>query len=33
MMGKNGRIRVTEQFTWEIVSEKTLAVYRELVDR
>jgi glycosyltransferase involved in cell wall biosynthesis len=33
MMGKNGRIRVTEQFTWEIAAEKTLAVYRELVDR
>ena len=33
MMGKNGRNRVAEQFTWEIVSEKTLAVYRELVDR
>jgi len=31
-MGKNGRNRVTEQFTWEIASEKTLEVYRELVD-
>jgi glycogen synthase len=32
-MGKNGRSRVEEQFTWDIVSEKTLLVYRELVDR
>jgi glycosyltransferase involved in cell wall biosynthesis len=32
MMGKNGRKRVEEQFTWEIASEKTLNVYRELVD-
>ena len=31
-MGKNGRNRVTEQFTWETVSENTLRVYRELVD-
>jgi glycogen(starch) synthase len=32
-MGKNGRKRVEEQFTWEIASEKTLEVYQELVDR
>ena len=32
MMGKNGRNRVEEQFTWDIVSDKTLAVYQELVD-
>jgi glycogen(starch) synthase len=31
-MGKNGRNRVEEQFTWEIASEKTLGVYQELVD-
>jgi glycosyltransferase involved in cell wall biosynthesis len=31
-MGKNGRNRVKEQFTWEIASENTLSVYRELVD-
>jgi len=31
-MGKNGRNRVLEQFTWDIVSEKTLGVYQELVD-
>jgi len=32
MMGKNGRNRVEEHFTWEIASEKTLGVYQELVD-
>jgi glycosyltransferase involved in cell wall biosynthesis len=32
MMGKNGRDRVEEHFTWEIASEKTLKVYQELVD-
>ena len=32
MMGKNGRNRVEEQFTWDLVSDKTLAVYQELVD-
>ena len=31
-MGKIGRNRVEEQFTWEIASEKTLGVYQELVD-
>jgi glycogen synthase len=31
-MGMNGRNRVREHFTWDIVSEKTLAVYQELVD-
>ena len=31
-MGKNGRNRVEELFTWDITSEKTLAVYQELVD-
>ena len=31
-MGKNGRDRVLEQFTWEIASENTLRVYQELVD-
>jgi glycogen synthase len=31
-MGKNGRNRVLEQFTWEIASENTLRVYEELVD-
>ncbi len=31
-MGKNGRNRVLEQFTWETASENTLRVYRELVD-
>jgi glycogen(starch) synthase len=31
-MGKNGRDRVLEQFTWDTVSEKTLGVYQELVD-
>ena len=31
-MGENGRNRVTEQFTWDIASEKTLEIYRELVD-
>jgi glycogen(starch) synthase len=31
-MGKNGRKRVEEHFTWDIASEKTLAVYQELVD-
>ena len=33
VMGKNGRRRVIEQFTWETASENTLRVYRELVDR
>jgi glycosyltransferase involved in cell wall biosynthesis len=32
MMGKNGRSRVKEQFTWDIVSDKTLRVYQDLVD-
>jgi len=32
-MGVNGRNRVLEQFTWESVSDKTIAVYQELVDR
>jgi glycogen synthase len=32
MMGKNGRSRVKEQFTWDIASDKTLSVYREIVD-
>jgi glycogen(starch) synthase len=32
MMGRNGRNRTEEQFTWEIASEKTLRVYQELVD-
>ena len=31
-MGKNGRSRVEEQFTWEIASDKTLRVYQDLVD-
>ena len=31
-MGRNGRSRVEEQFTWDIASEKTLEVYQELVD-
>jgi glycogen(starch) synthase len=31
-MGKNGRSRVKEQFTWEIASDKTLRVYQDLVD-
>ena len=30
-MGKNGRQRVREQFTWESAAENTLRVYRELV--
>jgi glycogen(starch) synthase len=32
MMGKNGRSRVEEQFTWDIASDKTLRVYQDLVD-
>jgi glycosyltransferase involved in cell wall biosynthesis len=32
-MGVNGRNRVLEQFTWESVSDKTIGVYQELVDR
>jgi glycosyltransferase involved in cell wall biosynthesis len=31
-MGKNGRSRVLEHFTWEIASEKTIGIYQELVD-
>jgi glycosyltransferase involved in cell wall biosynthesis len=31
-MGKNGRSRVEEQFTWNIASDKTLMVYQDLVD-
>ena len=31
-MGKNGRSRVKEQFTWDIASDKTLRVYQDLVD-
>jgi glycosyltransferase involved in cell wall biosynthesis len=31
-MGRNGRNRVEEYFTWDSASEKTLAVYQELVD-
>jgi glycosyltransferase involved in cell wall biosynthesis len=31
-MGRNGRNRVEEQFTWDIVSDKTLGVYQEVVD-
>ena len=33
IMGRNGRHRVIEQFTWETASENTLRVYRELVNR
>ncbi len=29
-MGRNGRNRVKEFFTWDIASEKTLTVYQEL---
>ncbi len=32
-MGKNGRLRVIEHFTWEIASENTIRVYSELVGR
>jgi glycosyltransferase involved in cell wall biosynthesis len=31
-MGRNGRSRVEEYFTWDRASEKTLAAYQELVD-
>ena len=31
-MGRNGRSRVEEQFTWDIASDKTLRVYQDLVD-
>ena len=31
-MGRNGRNRVLELFTWETASENTLRVYQELVD-
>lgn len=31
-MGKNGRNRVIEQFTWENAAENTLRIYRELVE-
>jgi glycosyltransferase involved in cell wall biosynthesis len=32
-MGRNGRSRVIEHFTWDTAAENTLMVYRELVDR
>jgi len=32
-MGRNGRERVLDQFTWDIASENTLRVYQELVDQ
>jgi glycogen(starch) synthase len=31
-MGKNGRQRVLEHFTWDLISDKTLRVYQEVVD-
>ncbi|WAC04567.1 MAG: glycosyltransferase family 4 protein [Methanoregula sp.] len=31
-MGKNGRERVLDHFTWEIASEKTIGVYQDLAD-
>ena len=31
-MGRNGRSRVIEHFTWDTAAENTLRVYRELVD-
>jgi len=30
-MGKAGRRRVEELFTWEKVAERTVSVYRELI--
>lgn len=31
-MGKNGRKRVLEHFTWDIISDKTIGIYQEVVD-
>jgi glycogen(starch) synthase len=31
MLGKNGRKRVLAEFTWDLIAEKTLDVYREVV--
>jgi glycosyltransferase involved in cell wall biosynthesis len=31
-MGENGRNRVLAHFTWDIISEKTLRVYQDLID-
>jgi glycosyltransferase involved in cell wall biosynthesis len=32
-MGKNARERVIEHFNWDIITEKTLEIYREFIDR
>jgi len=31
-MGKNGRKRVLEHFTWDIISDTTIRIYQEVVD-
>ncbi len=32
-MGKNGRLRVLDHFTWDHIAENTLRVYQEVVDQ
>jgi glycogen(starch) synthase len=31
-MGKNGRQRVLDHFTWDIISDRTIKIYQEVVD-
>jgi len=31
-LGKNGRKRVLEQFTWDVIAKNTLDLYQQLLD-
>jgi len=31
-LGKNGRKRVLENFTWDVIAKKTLELYQQLLD-